>query len=88
MLANGWPIIISAYKVSKAAFNAYTRLVARKFPQMLINCVHPGYVRTDMTCNMGDLTPQEGARATTMVALLPDNGPSGQYFSELHVATF
>ncbi|KAJ9706660.1 hypothetical protein PVL29_001907 [Vitis rotundifolia] len=28
---NGWPVIASACKVSKATVNAYTRIIARKF---------------------------------------------------------
>ncbi|XP_059661741.1 salutaridine reductase-like [Cornus florida] len=84
--ANGWPP--SAYKVSKAAINAYTRLIARKFPDFRVNCVHPGYVKTDITGNMGDLTPEEGARAPVMVALLPDNGPSGSYYDQMHASIF
>ncbi|KAK1352842.1 Short-chain dehydrogenase/reductase [Heracleum sosnowskyi] len=86
--ANGWPIVLSGYKISKAAMNAYTRLLARKFPNMLINCVHPGYSQTDMTCKTGPLTPEEGARAPAMVALLPDDGPSGIYFNEMLPSTF
>lgn len=27
--ANGWPLVVSAYKISKTAINAYTRLLAR-----------------------------------------------------------
>lgn len=46
---NGWPLTVSAYKVSKAAINAYTRLMAKDYPKVLINCVHPGYVITDMS---------------------------------------
>ncbi|KAK2989071.1 hypothetical protein RJ640_018860 [Escallonia rubra] len=72
--ANGWPMTVSAYKVSKAVVNAYTRLTAKKFPSILVNCVHPGYCITDITCNMGHLTPEEGAQAPVMVALLPDGG--------------
>ncbi|XP_074334757.1 salutaridine reductase-like isoform X2 [Apium graveolens] len=86
--ANGWPITVSAYKLSKAAINAYTRLLARKFPNMLINCVHPGYVQTDMTSKTGSYTPEEGARAPAMLALLPDDGPSGIYFLEMQPSTF
>ncbi|KAI3812632.1 hypothetical protein L1987_17343 [Smallanthus sonchifolius] len=41
---NGWPLTASAYKVSKAAVNTYTRRMARKFQNMLVNVVHPGYV--------------------------------------------
>ncbi|KAK1352840.1 putative salutaridine reductase (NADPH) [Heracleum sosnowskyi] len=86
--ANGWPIVVSAYKISKAAINAYTRLLARKFPNMLINCVHPGYTQTELTSNTGPLTPAEGARAPAMLALLPDDGPSGIYFLEMQPSTF
>ncbi|KAM7525754.1 hypothetical protein LguiA_015656 [Lonicera macranthoides] len=39
---NGWPITISAYKVSKAAINAYTRVIARRFSNIIVNCEHPG----------------------------------------------
>lgn len=85
--ANGWPLTVSAYKVSKASINAYTRLLAKKFPNILVNCVHPGYVVTDIACNTGDLTPEEGARAPVMAALLPDGGPSGVYFNQMNVST-
>lgn len=85
---NGWPTTVSAYKMSKATINAYTRLLAKKFPTMLVNCVHPGYVQTDITCNSGPLTPEEGARAPVMVAFLPDGGPSGLYFYEMQASSF
>ncbi|KAF2295444.1 hypothetical protein GH714_032944 [Hevea brasiliensis] len=88
LLENGWPLTVSAYKISKAAINAYTRLLARKFPRFRVNCVHPGLVKTDMTGNTGSLTPEEGARAPVMLALLPDSGPSGLYFSEMDVSSF
>ncbi|XP_059661751.1 salutaridine reductase-like isoform X2 [Cornus florida] len=86
--ANGWPLRLSAYKVSKAAINAYTRLVARKFPDFRVNCVHPGYVKTDMNDYTGNLTPEEGASAPVMLALLPDNGPSGSYYDQMHPSMF
>ncbi|XP_059661753.1 salutaridine reductase-like isoform X2 [Cornus florida] len=86
--ANGWPLTVSAYKVSKAAINAYTRLIARKFPDFRINCVHPGYVKTEITLYMGNLTPEEGARAPVMLALLPANGPSGSYYDQMHASIF
>jgi (+)-neomenthol dehydrogenase len=85
---NSWPITVSAYKVSKVSMNAYTRLLAKKFPKMVINCVHPGYVVTDITCKTGLITPEEGARAPVMVALLPDGSPSGVYFRQMEVSSF
>ncbi|CAK9141862.1 unnamed protein product [Ilex paraguariensis] len=65
-----------------------TRLMARRFPNILVNCVNPGYPKTDITCNTGHFTPEEGARTTVMEALLPDGGPSGLYFSEMQPSTF
>ncbi|XP_076937331.1 short-chain dehydrogenase/reductase 1-like [Bidens hawaiensis] len=88
LLENGWPLTCAAYKISKAAINAYTRLLARQFQNILVNCVHPGYVITDITSNTGHFTPEEGAKAPIMVALLPDNGPSGVYFSRMEIASF
>nr|GEY97558.1 hypothetical protein [Tanacetum cinerariifolium] len=88
LLENGWPLTVSAYKVSKIAVNAYTRLSARKYQNILVNCVHPGYVITDITSNTGELTSEEGANAPVMVALLPDDGPSGVYFKQMQISSF
>ncbi|KAL8192251.1 hypothetical protein R6Q57_027918 [Mikania cordata] len=85
---NGWPLIVCAYKVSKVALNAYTRLMARKYENILVNCVHPGYVRTDMTYQTGFIMVEEGAKGPVMAALLPDNGPSGVYFNQTQIASF
>ncbi|CAL5026284.1 unnamed protein product [Urochloa decumbens] len=79
--AHGWPTGgSSAYKVAKAALNAYTRILAKKYPTLRINCLTPGYVKTDMSMHMGVLTIEEGARNPVKVALLPDDGPTGAYF--------
>jgi (+)-neomenthol dehydrogenase len=59
--ARGWPMDFSAYKVAKVAMNAYSRILARKHPELRINCAHPGYVSTDMTIHTEPLTPEEGA---------------------------
>lgn len=85
---NGWPLTVAAYKISKAAVNAYTRLLARKFGNILVNCVHPGYVITDITSHTGYLTPEEVAKAPVMAALLPNNGPSGIFFNQMQISSF
>ncbi|KAG5021921.1 hypothetical protein JHK85_018263 [Glycine max] len=59
--SKGWPKYLSAYIVSKAAMNAYTRILAKKYPSFCINSVCPGYVKTDITANTGILTVEEGA---------------------------
>ncbi|KAL3618659.1 hypothetical protein CASFOL_037478 [Castilleja foliolosa] len=86
--AKGWPIHISAYIVSKAAMNAYTRFLAKKYPGFRINCVCPGYVKTDGNYNTGGLTVEEGADSLVRLALLPDDGPSGLFFYRHEVASF
>lgn len=86
--ARGWPAEFSAYKVAKAAMNAYSRILAKRHPELRLNCAHPGYVRTDITRNSGILTPEEGARNVVKVALLPEDGPTGVYFHEGQEASF
>ncbi|XP_058078118.1 salutaridine reductase-like isoform X1 [Magnolia sinica] len=85
---NGWPTMLSAYSVSKAALNAYTRILAKKYPGFCINCVNPGFVKTDINCNTGILTVEDGAKAPVMLALLPDSGPSGLFFDQMELSTF
>ncbi|XP_027334292.1 (+)-neomenthol dehydrogenase-like [Abrus precatorius] len=76
----GWPLSMSAYSVSKAALNAYTRVLAKNYPSFCINAVCPGYVKTDINHNTGILTPDEGAEFAVRLALLPRGSPSGLYF--------
>ena len=85
---NGWPLTMSAYKVSKATLNAYTRLLARKYKNIIVNCVHPGYLLTDMTFQTGFITVEQGAKGPVKAALFPDDGPSGVYFYETEIAPF
>ncbi|KAK3434396.1 hypothetical protein EUGRSUZ_D01880, partial [Eucalyptus grandis] len=76
----GWPILLSAYIVSKVALNAYTRVMATKYPGIAINAVHPGYIKTDLSHNIGSPV-EEGARGPVTVALMPKDGPSGVFFN-------
>ncbi|XP_030550886.2 (+)-neomenthol dehydrogenase-like [Rhodamnia argentea] len=84
----GWPVDVCAYRVSKMALNAYTRIIAAKHPTFRINCICPGFVKTDINCNTGVLTPEEGAEGPVSLALLPNGGPSGRFFQGTKEATF
>ncbi|KAI3772550.1 hypothetical protein L6452_03737 [Arctium lappa] len=86
--ANGWSKMLPAYSVSKAMLNAYTRVLGKTYPEMCINCVHPGYVDTDLNWHTGTMTLEEGAQGSVMLALLPQGGPSGCYFDRTQVAEF
>ncbi|XP_047062978.1 salutaridine reductase-like isoform X3 [Lolium rigidum] len=86
--AQGWPTVLAAYKMAKAAMNAYSRILAKRHPELRVNCVHPGYVRTDITMGSGILTPEEGARNVVNVALLPEGASTGLYFDKGEEAPF
>ena len=86
--AKSWSIYPSAYTISKAALNAYSRIMARKYLTFYINCVCPGYVKTDMNYNASLLTVEEGAESTVRLAMLPDGGPSSQFFLEKEVSEY
>ncbi|CAI0397330.1 unnamed protein product, partial [Linum tenue] len=77
--AGGWSLMLPAYSVSKVTLNAYTRMLARRHPNMKINCVHPGYVNTDLNWHTGPMPVEEGARGSVKCALLPNDGPTGCY---------
>jgi (+)-neomenthol dehydrogenase len=78
--SKGWPTYLSAYIVAKAAMSAYTRILAKKYPSFCVNCLCPGYCKTDITTNTGPFTAAEGAENAVRLALLPDGGPSGCFF--------
>ncbi|OIW04807.1 hypothetical protein TanjilG_23705 [Lupinus angustifolius] len=84
----GWPTFLSAYTVSKAALSSYTRLLAKKHQNMCINCVCPGFVKTDMTKNSGILSVEDGAASVVRLALLPNGSSSGNFFSRQEVSDF
>ncbi|CAI0397327.1 unnamed protein product, partial [Linum tenue] len=86
--AGGWSLMLPAYSVSKVTLNAYTRMLARRHPNMKINCVHPGYVNTDLNWHTGPMPVEEGARGSVKCALLPNDGPTGCYFDQTEVASF
>ncbi|KAJ6686218.1 (+)-NEOMENTHOL DEHYDROGENASE [Salix purpurea] len=78
--SKGWPTYLSAYVVAKAAMSAYTRILAKKYPSFRVNCLCPGYCKTDITTNTGVFTAAEGAEYAVRLALLSDGGPSGCFF--------
>ena len=72
-----------AYQSSKAAINALTVLFAKEFTgtHFKVNSASPGWCRTDMGTEDAPLSIVEGAQTPVMLATLPDDGPTGQFFS-------
>jgi NAD(P)-dependent dehydrogenase (short-subunit alcohol dehydrogenase family) len=79
-MRGGWP----AYRSSKAALNALTRVLAAELAgtNVLVNSVDPGWVRTDMGGSEADRSPLEGSDTIVWAATLPDGGPSGRFFRD------
>ncbi|KAF5460702.1 hypothetical protein F2P56_020552 [Juglans regia] len=84
----GWPTNYYAYIVSKAALNAYARALAKNYPNIAINSVSPGHIKTDLNGNTGVLSVEEGAKGPVMLALMPEGGPSGLLFDRTEMSTF
>jgi len=72
-----------AYRISKAALNMLTVLLAAEVrgEGILVNAASPGYTRTDMSPN-ATRTVEQGADTPVWLATLPADGPSGGYFYE------
>jgi len=73
------------YRVSKAALNAVTRILATELKEerFLINSACPGFVNTDMGGPMGATKPvEDGAAGIVWLATLPDGGPTGGFFRD------
>ncbi|WP_199565779.1 SDR family oxidoreductase [Spongiactinospora rosea] len=72
-----------AYRVSKAALNALTRMLADELrvEGILVNAVCPGWVATDMG-GRGGRPVAEGAAGIVWAATLPGDGPTGGFFRD------
>ena len=71
-----------AYRMSKTALNALTRIVAAEVrgSNILVNSMSPGWVKSDMGGPYATRTLEQGADTAVWLATLPDGGPSGGFF--------
>jgi NAD(P)-dependent dehydrogenase (short-subunit alcohol dehydrogenase family) len=84
--------ICPAYQTSKAALNALTLVFAKELREagIKVNSACPGWVMTDMghedLPDYGDAarpkTVEEGVDTPVWLATLPDDGPTGGFFTD------
>jgi NAD(P)-dependent dehydrogenase (short-subunit alcohol dehydrogenase family) len=73
-----------AYRISKTALNALTRILAAEFREnnVLVNSMCPGWVRTGMGGESAPRTPEQAADTALWLATLPDDGPTGGFYRD------
>lgn len=73
-----------AYRVSKTAINALTRIMSEELSEfnILVNSMCPGWVKTDMGGPGATRELPEGADTALWLATLPDDGPRGKFFRD------
>lgn len=73
-----------AYRISKTALNALTRILAAEFKEsnVLVNSMCPGWVRTAMGGDGAPRTPEQAAATAVWLATLPADGPTGGFFRD------
>ena len=75
---------IGAYRISKTALNALTRILAADTggENILVNALSPGWVVTDMGGPNASRSVQDSAPGIVWAATLPDDGPTGGFFRD------
>ena len=73
---------VAAYRISKAALNALTLIMANELRDgnIKVNAVCPGWVRTDMGGGTAPISPEAAARDIVHFALVDSKGPTGSFF--------
>ncbi|MEL6373653.1 MAG: SDR family NAD(P)-dependent oxidoreductase [Pseudomonadota bacterium] len=74
-----------SYRISKAALNAVTVLLAREWAAhgILVNAYSPGWLRTAMGAPEAPFSADEGAETALWLATLDGSGPTGKFFAEM-----
>jgi NAD(P)-dependent dehydrogenase (short-subunit alcohol dehydrogenase family) len=73
-----------AYRMSKTALNAVTRVLAAELQgaNILVNSMCPGWVRTGMGGSGAPRSVQQGSDTAVWLATLPSDGPTGGFFRD------
>jgi hypothetical protein len=72
------------YRISKSAVNAFVANTASELAGdgILVNAMHPGWVRTDMGGSSASVAPEEAARMALQLATLDAGGLTGRFWRD------
>lgn len=76
-----WPK--TCYGFSKLGVIAYTKVLARERPDIVVNAVCPGWCATDMSSHGGPRSAAKGAETPLFLAVDPSVTTSGRFYSDL-----
>lgn len=79
-----YEVKLAAYNSSKAALNMYTVVLAHELrdTNFKVNSVNPGYTATDFNNHTGYKTVEEAAAPIVKYAMIGEDGPTGEFFSD------
>ena len=80
--ADGWA---PAYSISKTSLNGVTVQLAAALPQCAVNCVCPGWVRTDMGGSNATRSVAEGASGIVWLASDAPQDETGKFWKDRKV---
>jgi carbonyl reductase 1 len=76
----------TCYGMSKLGIIAFTKILARDYPEIMTNSVDPGYCATDQNANQGFRPAESGARTPLLLATTEQTFSGRHWFDEKEIA--